>query len=502
VNHPSNRSFRFEVGASLLLALALLYPMSVAQTGRSESVANMAQANVKFARFAELAKREPASLTPSTNSLQKKFFAVRDFQGLMKLSKISRQVYVNQLRDTVLEISTLLNVETQFETGSRDKSLDVWMKLFGSENAEALTGVIASEDVPTTGRTCIYAGWVLKYAGRYCESPPKSKSCSASQVQCNPLVFGAGVCAAKGRSATDQCNRNKKYTSDIVKYIEANPNQWNTLKSSLDSYCAEGRQRSVCHIIQHRIAAIEPSVSGKLPELVEESHAAKLATDSVAVSGPPPITVTAVRKPVLNQAAKSENSGTETSNAQLSAATHEAAIDESQKEMGLQFNGSRKCIWSELMFDIRIERSVGEPILNYSEASGMACRGEMPSAAKLSAIRERARRSKEQVNSAVNVDKEVLRNWNSRAIENFEACVAYTSKQGGGVAPPTNAKIVELVHKSSDIQPGDHYETLFGLNDVEFASQLATRGLHLCSTFLNDSSQPQSQTNQQSGAAQ
>ncbi|MES2856840.1 MAG: hypothetical protein V4692_13290, partial [Bdellovibrionota bacterium] len=300
----------------------------------------------------ESSGREPASsLKTNRKKPTQYFFKIRSHAEFMKLSKKSRQVYVREIRAMIVEVSKQLESETEFELASKNALLQKLKFLFGGSSAQALTEVVdpdavgvtgppkaaapagrtveakvtassepavsisaavsgtvpdapapppsATESIPTpeaagagSGRSCIYAGWVLQYEGRYCARPPRG-SCLAGQVQCNAEVFGAGKCAPIGRTATAHCARNAAPLSEIVAHIEKNREAWDKLKTDLDSYCPSERQRGICRTIQSRIAALEPAVS---------------ALPAVAVADTGAVVSAVIRNPV---AAASEMAGAE-----------------------------------------------------------------------------------------------------------------------------------------------------------------------------------------------
>lgn len=87
------------------------------------------------------------------------------------------------------------------------------------------------------GMNCVYAGWPSKRVNNLCSSPQRQNpsyekgSCSSSEMQCQPLLFGNGICVPVGTSsqrslAFSNCNKkfesSKKSTEDVVNEIQKN----------------------------------------------------------------------------------------------------------------------------------------------------------------------------------------------------------------------------------------------------------------------------------------
>jgi hypothetical protein len=408
------------------------------------------------------------------------FYKVRSHEELMKLSRIGRAIYLSEIRDAVIEMSEQLESADGSEAAVMKKRLDAFAFLFGADEAFA-----------DEARKCANAGWILNYEGRYCAKPPKSESCKSSEVQCNPLLFGEGHCAPVGttkaaRSVTAHCMRNKAYDSDILKYAEAHADQWNELKQNVDSFCPSEKQAAVCRMIQSRLAAVEPKASGEPAKaepatvLAEAVPAAKAAATDGA-----PAAVTAVPVRGRPAAAITESVAVDSRPAPKTVPP-EIEVDPSQKEMGPQNKGPRKCIWSMLMWSFMADRNIGPPVLPYADARYLACGNNSISDKLIKQVRERAAKAKKSAETAEGIDRSVARDWNDRVIRNFEVCSAVANARKPGDVVQDFKPDVELVFSSSDYTQGAGYEGIMGSNEPELGQTLAARGIHLCRTKLTN----------------
>ena len=114
------------------------------------------------------------------------------------------------------------------------------------------------------GGPCIFAGklktWEKRERGLFCPSPGYG-ICHAPEIECNPLVFGPGVCTTRNAYATRNCETNSKSVAEIVRYISdpSRRKEWDDFTRSLNDYCKGDNLRvqgPECGIIQFRLAEI------------------------------------------------------------------------------------------------------------------------------------------------------------------------------------------------------------------------------------------------------
>lgn len=103
---------------------------------------------------------------------------------------------------------------------------------------------------------CIYAGWPSKRVNNVCSSPLKHNpdyqkgSCNKNELQCQPLLFGKGLCVPASTSsqrsmAFTNCDKKKKVSTDaLIREIRADGNEkvLFELMDFADKICSEGKQ--------------------------------------------------------------------------------------------------------------------------------------------------------------------------------------------------------------------------------------------------------------------
>jgi hypothetical protein len=141
------------------------------------------------------------------------------------------------------------------------------------------------------GMDCVYAGWPSKRMNNTCSSPLKqnpeykSGSCSSGQLQCQPLLFGKGLCVSVAtpseRSlAFTNCDKKfqagKKSSEALIKEIRADGNEGSLfeLMDFADKVCREGKQAGsgMCRRLQAAVDRLR--------------HFKKEAVASLETSGP------------------------------------------------------------------------------------------------------------------------------------------------------------------------------------------------------------------------
>lgn len=146
------------------------------------------------------------------------------------------------------------------------------------------------------GGPCIFAGNIMAFAANgLCPRPP-SGNCGSGRIQCNPLVFGDGVCVAPNAKATGNCSQSAKPVKEIIRYAESHKEEWQNLSKTLDGYCADtGTQGYPCRVIQTRLSEMQRMVAhadrpNSPPAVAEKPKFEKAAPTAVPLPKPRPTT--------------------------------------------------------------------------------------------------------------------------------------------------------------------------------------------------------------------
>jgi hypothetical protein len=143
------------------------------------------------------------------------------------------------------------------------------------------TAPVKVKPAPTTAsgapQSCVYAGWISTTDSKgYCQRP---KVCegenSPNKVQCNPLLFGKGVCvsvatAEDRKKATVTCFQNSKPNTAVAEEIRSSALEWKTFNESFGKStapCNKAGAPSYCKVLSDRLrelnVLLRPSVAVK-----------------------------------------------------------------------------------------------------------------------------------------------------------------------------------------------------------------------------------------------
>lgn len=387
--------------------------------------------------FSTAAFARPVELKPATN-------LILSFEQWSKLSPQNQSYYLLGLQRIALDLEADdVAQHTEYQTaGLERRSYDVVMNLL-------VPNAIAGD----ANRRCVYAGWIseLDVNGRYCLAPA-STGCGRGQIQCNPLLYGAGKCTQTGRTATSYCNRNKKPITDIVKEIRAlradGQAKWAEFRESVGGYCSSPRpsQKTVCAMVRARVAELE-RVIGKGARTspqppVAATRAAKpvdverASSGAVAPAGPGPSRTVVVR-PVSSDSAAPPAAAPPVKPppaagpAKTSAATSPATGAASACEMTQ--------LLANLADPTRTTRD-GLNLMSVDSAQSLVCSTEPIPADWIAYMRERLAT---QIRATAGSTSEArFAHQNNIAVsKNFEACLKDANRlRAGGSLPDTTSR--------------------------------------------------------------
>lgn len=156
--------------------------------------------------------------------------------------------------------------------------------------------LIINEAWATQNMDCVYAGWPSRRVNNLCSSPQRQNpdydngSCSSNQMQCQPMMFGKGLCVPVGTSqqrsfAFSNCNKkfaaSKRSLEDVVNEVRSDNKEAQLLElmDFADKICSEGKQAStpMCQRLRETVGRmrhfdVKPKVEEKpeTPTQVDE----------------------------------------------------------------------------------------------------------------------------------------------------------------------------------------------------------------------------------------
>lgn len=174
---------------------------------------------------------------------------------------------------------------------------------------------------------CIYAGWPSVRNGSSCSSPQKNNadyktgSCGAGQMQCQPLLFGKGLCAPvatkqQRNSAFSNCEKKLRASGrspeSIVKEIQADGNEklLFELLDFADKICREGKQAGtgMCNRLTAAVNRIRKENPEEKLDVVASTEA---QVRSPAISSPVVTPAVDPQKPAIEEAVEKVNEANE-----------------------------------------------------------------------------------------------------------------------------------------------------------------------------------------------
>ncbi|MGE0761987.1 MAG: hypothetical protein AB7N80_01785 [Bdellovibrionales bacterium] len=142
---------------------------------------------------------------------------------------------------------------------------------------QTLLDTADAQTVVEKGAPCIYAGGFSTYAAskpltcinnNKCEGKPK-------QIECNPLLFGTGVCTAAKDGATARCMRDKNAlpVEELARNLASASmaNEWADFKKQFDAFCPgvfknkKDINYKSCRLVEKRMNAIQKEID-KTPQ--------------------------------------------------------------------------------------------------------------------------------------------------------------------------------------------------------------------------------------------
>lgn len=135
---------------------------------------------------------------------------------------------------------------------------------------------------------CIYAGWPSQRVGGFCSSPSRmnpqyqKNNCSDNQLQCQPLLFGEGLCvstATKEQRSLAFSNCERKFVSEgrkvenVIAEAKSKNKEQELLKllDFADKICSEGMQKStgMCRRLEAAVQKVRAGIPASSDVVVD-----------------------------------------------------------------------------------------------------------------------------------------------------------------------------------------------------------------------------------------
>ena len=183
------------------------------------------------------------------------------------------------------------------------------MELAPSEELKSSYFKIFNEAWASERPDCIYAGWPSKRVSGFCSSPVRHNAgytngnCSGQQLQCQPLLFGKGLCVPVGTKeernlAFTNCDKKfasaKRTPEEVVKQISSDNKERDLfeLMDFADQTCKRGAQAGtgMCARLMASVNRIKSITPPKTPAVTPEPVVAATVAPTVAPTTTPAVT--------------------------------------------------------------------------------------------------------------------------------------------------------------------------------------------------------------------
>lgn len=421
-------------------------------------------------------KKSTAPKKTSTFTLK----TIRSYESFSKLTPANKELYLYGLQALMQDLDA--------EDASENTEYQSAQFKFNFLDVIASVGVPFA-DAAGGDRRCVYAGSVseMDVNGRFCLRPRDTGKCSP-KITCNPLIYGEGKCAPSGKLATSTCQRGAKPFAQIAKELANKKDEWTAFQSELGGYCASPRptQKTVCGIIERRVAQIESVVGKSLASRVETTPAAEPAAEAPVEETP--VTAAAVEQPASPEADAIPVVRARAASAVAQPATIAAPPPPpplpAQGVAAAATGADSKCVSAALIAPMNGE---GEPkegfnLMTLWEAQQLMCYREGISDAFITEIRRALAYRIAAVNRMPAKSRTYYRESFTRLSKNFEACLNEANKirAGGPINSGGRGATLKFNGSVVSVIPTDGLEgpNLAALNEQSIS--LGMYGFQVC----------------------
>lgn len=243
---------------------------------RSAMVTRIVSTGILFVLIFSITKAQAASPT------------LLSYEELQALKPYDREVYLYGLQELLVRVNDLdIEAGVQFLSQNETDRRRSKNRLFA--DTEAVFALIRGEKASAAEQfhQCIYAGWIqdLSMDNAKCPRPPQG-SCGSGYIECNPMVFGSGICIKPQQTATKACQAGAKRPEVVWQEIQSRKDDWENFRKQVDSFCDRPGKREIetCGTVKVQLGLIREMVTGG-------------AAAPAPVKPPPPVVVAPPRPP-------------------------------------------------------------------------------------------------------------------------------------------------------------------------------------------------------------
>ncbi|MCB0362204.1 MAG: hypothetical protein KDD35_05765 [Bdellovibrionales bacterium] len=224
-----------------------------------------------FCLFSHNVEAKPAKSKTKRLRVGDSSLRLLPYSELSSLSKRKLRLYLTGVTLLMRDIEAWQAKTTPEVIAQLNEESFLFKGLVGEWFELAVGERIWAEEKPDTSNYCINAGFIKsKNAQGLCPLPPHCEKGDSGQEmrQCNPLLFGEGVCflsrtKAERLKATTTCFQNAKEPAGLKEFLNGKKDDWDkfvTQFGEFKAFCEKGSQKQLCSKIENRITELKAIV--------------------------------------------------------------------------------------------------------------------------------------------------------------------------------------------------------------------------------------------------
>lgn len=387
------------------------------------------------------------------------YVGMLEFPDFQKLDAEKRALYLHGLQSIASGLNQIHQKKVGYPKGRRPANVD---------------------------RLCEYAGLLMqKTVDGDCPKPARG-SCPEGMVQCEPFLFGQGICAKEGPGATLQCRENARPVSELLKLIEKDPGGWAKTEADLGAYCDGNSEAESCSYIRGRFWEINKIVGMETPPPVDVVDAGN-ASRPISAWGD------------FNERMKMTGAGSGAADAQIAAlnamaAKQRAEAEERSREDARrkEAENSKRCQTAALTTTVRCAESEGaESVMSVAEVNRIFCEKQGVAEPELDMLRERLKRMEGCLRSTISKTKGLQKTKAEAALsslkgtvgKNFENC--FKDLQAGKFVEASKLGTLRKSGSQLTFSPDDRKASSVRTDEEFLSPALGTQGIQICQLRLD-----------------